>query len=629
MNILDDKSIEIPVEKSCTIKVKFEMENDLEEVEKSFGEKIKGNIQELSKMAKDALSQTGEAYSAFQESIVGVSSSIKDIVSGVGDFAASTSDENKAKVEKISETFSNVFEDIPSKFEEPMGSLLDIVSNVVNSISECLSDGQFSEIIEGISEKLGDFISVIGEIVEGCMPLIINALTWLLDNNEAVTTGIIAVAAAFETFEILSSVYGLVSSLIELVSTLMLPGSLFFVIPALIAAVVASIVYLWNTNEDFRNAVIEIWNVIKDTFVGVWQSIVDFFTVSIPAAWDSICTFFMAIPDWFKNIWLVIKQAFIDGWNAVSDFFSKTIPEWIIIFVQWFNELPGKIGYALGCLLGKVIEFGVSCWGWIKNDLPGIISGIVDWFAKLPGNIWSWLFNAVSNVIRWGSDMYNNAVSAVSSLIDNVTSWFASLPGRIGNCLGGALSALVQWGSNMISNAGSAMSSMVSTIINTIANLPSTMISIGRNIVSGIWQGISNSISWIKNKISDFCGGIINGIKDTLGIHSPSRVMRDLIGKNLVRGIGLGIDIEYVKLASDVKKDMENLTALMEDTVKFQSLDMLGSVISLSGYKDSASSIVNNNDNGIVQNITITQPVKSPSETARAIRRAGRELAFG
>lgn len=626
---MEDKYIDIPVEKACTVKVKFEMENDVEEVEKTFVEKVKGKIQELSKMTQDALKQTGDAYSAFQESITGAASSIKDIVSGVGEFAASTSNENKAKVDEISETFSKVFEDLPSKFAEPMGRLLDIVSNVVTSISECLSDGQFSEIIDGLSEKLGDFISVIGEIVQGCMPLIIDALNWILDNNEAVTTGIIAVAAAFETFQILSTVYGLVSSLIELVSALMLPGSLFFAIPALIAAVVAAIVYLWNTNEDFRNAIIEIWNVIKDTFVGVWQSIVDFFTVSIPEAWDSVCSFFMAIPDWFENIWLIIKQAFTDGWNAISEFFSKTIPEWIIAFVQWFNELPGKVGYALACLLGKVIEFGISCWNWIKNDLPGIISGIIDWFAKLPGNIWKWLCDAISNVIKWGADMYSNAVSAVSSLINNVTNWFASLPGRIAQGLGNALSALVQWGSNMISNAGSAMSSMASTIVNTVANLPSAMASIGRNIVSGIWQGISNSVSWIKNKIADFCGGIISGIKDTLGIHSPSRVMRDLIGKNLVRGIGVGIDIEYVNLAADVKKDMENLTALMEDTVKFQSLDMSGSVAGITGYRDLGSSIVNNNDNGIVQNITITQPVKSPSEIARAIRRAGRELAFG
>lgn len=85
------------------------------------------------------------------------------------------------------------------------------------------------------------------------------------------------------------------------------------------------------------------------------------------------------------------------------------------------------------------------------------------------------------------------------------------------------------------------MSSVVSGIKNTFSNLPSQMASIGRNLVQGIWNGISNAKSWVLSKIKSFGKGIVNGIKSVFGIHSPSTVMRDEVGKYLAEGIGVGI----------------------------------------------------------------------------------------
>ena len=81
------------------------------------------------------------------------------------------------------------------------------------------------------------------------------------------------------------------------------------------------------------------------------------------------------------------------------------------------------------------------------------------------------------------------------------------------------------------------------------------MLEIGKNIVSGIWNGISNSISWITSKVKEFAKGILDGIKSALGIHSPSKVFEQEVGKNMALGIGEG----FTNTMNDVQKEMQKV----------------------------------------------------------------------
>lgn len=63
---------------------------------------------------------------------------------------------------------------------------------------------------------------------------------------------------------------------------------------------------------------------------------------------------------------------------------------------------------------------------------------------------------------------------------------------------------------------------------------------VGKNLVMGIWEGISDMGSWIVNNIGDFGKSILKSFKNAFGIHSPSRLFRDEVGKNLALGVGEG-----------------------------------------------------------------------------------------
>ena len=64
---------------------------------------------------------------------------------------------------------------------------------------------------------------------------------------------------------------------------------------------------------------------------------------------------------------------------------------------------------------------------------------------------------------------------------------------------------------------------------------------VGVNMVKGIWDGIKSATSWLWDKLKGWVRDALGWIADLLGIHSPSSVMRDMIGKPMVQGMAEGI----------------------------------------------------------------------------------------
>lgn len=104
-----------------------------------------------------------------------------------------------------------------------------------------------------------------------------------------------------------------------------------------------------------------------------------------------------------------------------------------------------------------------------------------------------------------------------------------------------------------IPNLLRAVPQIISSVVNGFANYYSKLGEVGLNLVKGLWNGIRDATGWILDKIRGFGSTILNGIKSIFGIHSPSTLFRDEVGKNLALGVGEG----FADTMADVSADMQ------------------------------------------------------------------------
>ena len=332
---------------------------------------------------------------------------------------------------------------------------------------------------------------------------------------------------------------------------------------------------------------------VKGFFTGIidfiknnWQSllllIVNPFAGAFKLAYDNCEGFREFVNTFVENI----KNFFINAGNSIVEFFTTTIPNLINSIGEWFAQLPEKIGYAIGFTIGKLILWYNNIKEWVTTEVPKIIDNVVKFFKELPSKIYNGIVGAINRIETWGTNLKNKAVTGATNLINSVVTFFKTLPskiynaivsaidkistwgskmknkastaisnlvtsvttkakelpGKISSAISSAIDKVVAWGTNMKNKAVSGMKKVIDGITNAFKNIPTKMANIGKNIVEGIWNGIKNATSWIKDKVGSFAKGILDGMKDALKIKSPSRVFRDQVGRFIAEGIGVGIE---------------------------------------------------------------------------------------
>lgn len=116
---------------------------------------------------------------------------------------------------------------------------------------------------------------------------------------------------------------------------------------------------------------------------------------------------------------------------------------------------------------------------------------------------------------------------------------------------------------------------LIETVIEGIQNAQAKVREVGIGIVKGVWAGISSQGTQLWNDVMNFFGNIVNGVKDFLGIRSPSRVFAG-IGINLAKGLGVGFSDSFASVQSDLNSSIDNWTGGIEPKIT-NSLSINGS----------------------------------------------------
>lgn len=261
--------------------------------------------------------------------------------------------------------------------------------------------------------------------------------------------------------------------------------------------------------------------------------------------------------NFFINMWKGIATVVKTVWNGIKAFFTVIIPGIITFIKLYFTTLLN---------FHKMVFKGIftvikTVWNGIKTFftriVPNIVNTIIKFFSKLPGKISGFFTKIVSNIMRWGQNAFNVAKNGAKKIWDG--------------------------------------------IVNTVSKLPSKMMSLGADIVKGLGNGITAAWGWVKSKVSGLVGGLVDGVKGLLGIHSPSTVFK-YIGKMCVDGFEESFD-EF-----NPYETLDKTISAKKGVISANFLSNLPSAASVENTKE------------VNQTFNIYQPVKTPSEVARAIR---------
>lgn len=244
------------------------------------------------------------------------------------------------------------------------------VANMITKIDEALEPfGGLKGVIQEIGKVGEQAFKKIGDVLAWVIPKIIEIGNWIVKNKEwlmPLTIAVVSFIAAFKTVSTVISIINAAKTAFAALNAVMAANPIGVVI-ALIAALVAVFIYVWNHCETFRNFWIGLWENIKQV-VAMW---VDGFKIMI----NGIVNFFGGIINWFKGMF----NNWINGWRLILNFIAG-VPGAIINF---FTSLPGKmlnVGLDIVKGIGKGITNGVN---WLKNRIKEFVGNVTGFIKKM------------------------------------------------------------------------------------------------------------------------------------------------------------------------------------------------------------------------------------------------------
>ena len=270
-----------------------------------------------------------------------------------------------------------------------------------------------------------------------------------------------------------------------------LAGLKIMLIIGIFALIGAAIMTLWNENEEFREAVIAIWESIKEWAMNIWGAIRDFWEENGEAIiakakeiWQDIQEIFMVLFRVLKDIWDSLSETFMHVWKLIQKFWEAWGDTILSVAQTMWNQIK------------MVIETVIN----VIKDVIGLVMAIIrgDW-----SEAWNRIKSIVTSIVNLIKNTISNWINIIRSI---VTNGFNIIRNGIQNAMQSARNGV----SNAINGIRTAISNGINGALNVVKNLGRSFFDAGKGLIQQMINGIKNMAAGVKNAVTNVVSSVRN-----------------------------------------------------------------------------------------------------------------------
>lgn len=399
----------------------------------------------------------------------------------------------------------------------------------------------FEKGMDGVTEfieDLGDFATKVIEVI-GNIQSFIDILITLSPIILGVVTTLGSLALASKIGEIIDSVKTAMTGLFAAMSANPIAAVI-----AIIAGLVVALVTLWNTNEDFRNAVTNALEKIKEVFGTVIDAIKGFFSglvEKVQTVWESVKEavsiaieaikgFFTGLVDSIKQAWEniktaisekidAIKETVTNAFTAIADTVSavwETIKNAVQVAIMFIGEIISAAFQIITMpwmfIWENCKEYIIAALEFIKN----VVSTALDAISTAISNIWNaivgFLIPILDGIKNTFTTIWEAIKTAVSTAINNIQTVITT----VWNAIVSFLKPILEGIKNTFTTVWNAIKSTISTVLNAIQTTVTSVWNSIKSTISSILNSIKSTFTSVWNSIKSTVSNVINGVKSTI-----------------------------------------------------------------------------------------------------------------
>ena len=457
-----------------------------------------------------------------------------------------------------------------------VADMITAVNNGIKSLDITTPLGQ----ITGI----GSIISQLGTVVEQTFRAIGQAIPQAFSGLSGVISSLVGSGNQIQT--LFATILTTISGVLGTMDFSALTNLAQAILPALQSGFQTFLGYVTPAIQPLLNAFVNLWNaiqpivnVIASSLMPVFQILGAFLGGFVSGVMGALTTAFNVLAGVARVLTPVIQfvgsviQALAPIFVTVAGFIGQLMGQF-----AGFNGVLGVVGNVVSSVFSGIIGFGSRLFG----SLSGVFNNIANGFRIMGsglGNVGSGIANTFNSIIGFAGRMVSGIIGAVSGVAGRIASHFSGVFGAISRAIG-------------------------------------NVTDIGANIVNGIAQGIRGAWGAVTSAIGALTDMIPKKMRSLLGIHSPSRVMRDMVGKFIPQGIAVGMTSQDGFISSHAQKLKDQLTGSMSN-ISLPSIGLAGGSLATAGTSTSTTS------NQVTINVNGANPDSVVPQIKRELRRVG------